>query len=87
MAIPRVLGTIPPSLGCTLLSDYHRLTPAVPVAPRSCSSTDEIGEYFGIKIGIYFAWLGHYTRSLILPSLIGVIYWVSSLQQQVRSRS
>uniref|UniRef100_A0A0N4ZJA1 Anoctamin n=1 Tax=Parastrongyloides trichosuri TaxID=131310 RepID=A0A0N4ZJA1_PARTI len=34
---------------------------------------DLIKRYFGTKIGIYFAWLGYYTKSLFFPSIIGVI--------------
>uniref|UniRef100_A0A913HJ60 Anoctamin n=1 Tax=Strongyloides stercoralis TaxID=6248 RepID=A0A913HJ60_STRER len=34
---------------------------------------DLIKRYFGTKIGIYFAWLGYYTKSLIWPSMIGLI--------------
>jgi len=32
-----------------------------------------IKRYFGDKIGLYFAWLGFYTKSLIFPSIIGII--------------
>ncbi|XP_043212911.1 anoctamin-8-like isoform X1 [Amphibalanus amphitrite] len=46
---------------------------------------DEISDYFGVKIGIYFAWLGHYTRSLILPSLIGIIYWGKSFRKETQA--
>ncbi|CAH8558225.1 unnamed protein product [Heterobilharzia americana] len=37
---------------------------------------DEIKEYFGAKVAIYFAWLGHYTYSLIFPSVVGLIVWL-----------
>ncbi|KAF9795971.1 hypothetical protein SFRURICE_010068 [Spodoptera frugiperda] len=37
---------------------------------------DEIGEYFGVKIAMYFAWLGHYTRSLTVPAAVGFIFWI-----------
>lgn len=33
---------------------------------------DEIKEYFGVKIAIYFAWLGFYTKMLIPAALVGV---------------
>ncbi|XP_037816445.1 anoctamin-3-like isoform X1 [Lucilia sericata] len=35
---------------------------------------DQIKEYFGAKIAIYFAWLGFYTNMLIPLSLIGLLY-------------
>ncbi|XP_012276230.1 anoctamin-8 isoform X2 [Orussus abietinus] len=37
---------------------------------------DDICKYFGVKIAMYFAWLGHYTTALIVPAAVGVIYWV-----------
>ncbi|CAH0697389.1 unnamed protein product [Spodoptera exigua] len=37
---------------------------------------DEISEYFGVKIAMYFAWLGHYTRSLTVPAAVGFIFWI-----------
>ncbi|XP_058790313.1 anoctamin-8 isoform X4 [Phymastichus coffea] len=37
---------------------------------------DDIARYFGVKITMYFAWLGHYTTALIVPAAVGVIYWV-----------
>ncbi|KAH8878014.1 Anoctamin-8 [Schistosoma japonicum] len=37
---------------------------------------DEIKEYFGIKVALYFAWLGHYTYSLIFPAIVGLVVWL-----------
>lgn len=37
---------------------------------------DHIREYFGEKIGIYFAWLGFYTAWLLPASVIGVIVFL-----------
>ncbi|CAH1111241.1 unnamed protein product [Psylliodes chrysocephalus] len=37
---------------------------------------DEITEYFGVKIGMYFAWLGHYTTALSIPAIFGFIFWL-----------
>ena len=37
---------------------------------------DAIRDYFGVKIGLYFAWLGFYTAMLILPSVAGLICFV-----------
>ena len=33
---------------------------------------DYIKEYFGVKIGLYFAWLGYYTYMLLLASIVGI---------------
>lgn len=37
---------------------------------------DQIREYFGEKIGLYFAWLGSYTAWLLLPSIVGLCVFV-----------
>lgn len=37
---------------------------------------DDICEYFGVKIGMYFAWLGHYTTALGIPAIVGFVFWV-----------
>ncbi|KAK2550527.1 Anoctamin-7 [Acropora cervicornis] len=37
---------------------------------------DHIREYFGEKIGIYFAWLGQYTAWLLMPSFIGLLVFL-----------
>ncbi|XP_066983776.1 anoctamin-10-like isoform X2 [Macrobrachium rosenbergii] len=37
---------------------------------------EAIEQYFGSKIAIYFAWLGHYTTALTIPAVIGLIFWV-----------
>ena len=34
---------------------------------------DAIRDYYGVKIGLYFAWLGFYTTWLIPPSVVGVL--------------
>ncbi|XP_021954062.1 anoctamin-1 isoform X3 [Folsomia candida] len=34
---------------------------------------DAIKEYFGVKIGLYFAWLGFYTHMLIFAAGLGII--------------
>ncbi|XP_071953284.1 anoctamin-8-like [Antedon mediterranea] len=38
---------------------------------------DEINDYFGVKIAMYFAWLGRYTTALILPAIFGTILWIT----------
>jgi hypothetical protein len=35
-----------------------------------------INEYFGEKLGFYFAWLGFYTSSLIMPSILGLLVFL-----------
>ncbi|XP_044597839.1 anoctamin-1 isoform X1 [Cotesia glomerata] len=37
---------------------------------------DYIKEYFGVKIGLYFAWLGFYTHMLVPASIIGLICFI-----------
>lgn len=34
---------------------------------------DAVRDYYGVKMGLYFAWLGYYTFMLIPPSIVGVI--------------
>ncbi|XP_041480782.1 anoctamin-7-like isoform X2 [Lytechinus variegatus] len=40
---------------------------------------DHIREYFGEKIGLYFAWLGLYTGWLLPASIIGIIVFIYGL--------
>ncbi|CAL1295181.1 unnamed protein product [Larinioides sclopetarius] len=37
---------------------------------------DEIKHYFGVKIGLYFAWLGFYTYMLIPASIMGILCFI-----------
>ncbi|GFR21582.1 anoctamin-8 [Trichonephila clavata] len=37
---------------------------------------NDICDYFGVKIAIYFAWLGHYTKALTLPAFFGFFMWL-----------
>lgn len=39
---------------------------------------DYIKEYFGVKIGLYFAWLGYYTYMLLLASTVGCLCFLYS---------
>ena len=38
-----------------------------------------IKNYFGVKIGLYFAWLGFYTKMLIIPSIVGIFSFIFGL--------
>lgn len=38
-----------------------------------------VRDYFGEKIGFYFAWLGAYTAWLLLPSLVGLVVFFVNL--------
>ncbi|XP_013784235.2 anoctamin-8-like isoform X2 [Limulus polyphemus] len=37
---------------------------------------DDVCGYFGVKIAIYFAWLGHYTKALTIPAAFGFFLWM-----------
>jgi anoctamin-8 len=39
----------------------------------SSISPQNVREYFGEKVALYFAWLGYYTVSLLFPALLGVL--------------
>ncbi|XP_020710663.2 anoctamin-1 isoform X2 [Athalia rosae] len=39
---------------------------------------DYIKEYFGVKIGLYFAWLGFYTHMLVPASIVGLLCFIYS---------
>jgi hypothetical protein len=38
---------------------------------------DDVKDYYGEKIGLYFLWLGHYTTWLISASVVGFFAWVN----------
>lgn len=40
---------------------------------------DYVKEYFGVKIALYFAWLGYYTNILLAPAIVGVLCFLYSL--------
>ncbi|CAM9365447.1 unnamed protein product [Phaeothamnion confervicola] len=44
---------------------------------------DAIACYFGSGIGLYFAWLRHYTNALAFPAAAGVVLYVSQLMSGV----
>ncbi|XP_051984936.1 anoctamin-8-like [Xyrauchen texanus] len=43
---------------------------------------DDICEYFGVKIAMYFAWLGFYTNSMLYPAVIGFLLWIFAESDQ-----
>lgn len=50
---------------------------------------DYVKEYFGVKIGLYFAWLGYYTYMLLLASVVGFgcfLYSVLTLPYDIPSQ-
>uniref|UniRef100_S4R9Z9 Anoctamin n=1 Tax=Petromyzon marinus TaxID=7757 RepID=S4R9Z9_PETMA len=44
---------------------------------------DEVCEYFGVKVAMYFAWLGYYTSALVYPAVLGLLLWVYCYTTQV----
>lgn len=47
------------------------------------SLLDDICDYFGVKISMYFAWLGFYTNSMLYPAVIGFLLWILAESDQV----
>ncbi|KAK8402242.1 hypothetical protein O3P69_001391 [Scylla paramamosain] len=43
------------------------------------STANHIKDYFGVKIGLYFAWLGFYTYMLIPASIVGIFCFIYAL--------
>lgn len=41
---------------------------------------DDIRQYFGVKIAMYFAWLGMYTKWLIAPAFLGIVTFILSMR-------
>ncbi|KAL6039922.1 hypothetical protein STEG23_004339 [Scotinomys teguina] len=49
---------------------------------------DDICDYFGVKIAMYFAWLGFYTSAMVYPAVFGsVLYTFSEADQTSRDVS
>lgn len=40
---------------------------------------DAVRDYFGVKVALYFAWLGFYTNLLIFPSIVGLVCFIYGL--------
>jgi anoctamin-8 len=43
---------------------------------------DGLFNYFGSKIGLYFAWLQHYTCALGVHVLVGILFWIFQSRNQ-----
>jgi len=46
---------------------------------RKCFILYACRNYFGEKIGIYFAWLGFYTTMLVPSAIVGVVAFIYGL--------
>jgi len=59
------------------------------IVPVKCALSfvfvDKVCEYFGVKIGMYFTYLGHYTTALLWPAFLGTMFWLLSGSHQVIS--
>ena len=47
------------------------------------SLADEICDYFGVKIAMYFAWLGFYTSAMVYPAVFGSVLYTFTEADQV----
>ncbi|KAF9212955.1 Anoctamin-5 [Podila verticillata] len=45
---------------------------------------DLVNAYFGERIGVYFAWLGHYTQWLTIPAAVGIAVFVFGIINAAR---
>lgn len=45
---------------------------------------DLVNAYYGERIGVYFAWLGHYTKWLTLPAVVGMAVFVFGIINAAR---
>ncbi|CAB1332297.1 unnamed protein product, partial [Coregonus sp. 'balchen'] len=43
---------------------------------------NDVHDYFGVKIAMYFAWLGFYTTSMLYPAVIGFVLWILTESDQ-----
>jgi anoctamin-8 len=54
---------------------------------RNDGSLYSVCNYFGTEIGIYFAWISHYTTWLLFPALAGIFVWLHSDNSSNRMNS
>lgn len=45
------------------------------ITPFICRS-DDIKEYFGHRIGLYFLYLQHYVTMLVVPAVLGAVTFI-----------
>lgn len=45
---------------------------------------DLVNAYYGERVGIYFAWLGHYTKWLTLPAAVGMAVFIFGIINAAR---
>ncbi|CAG2169747.1 unnamed protein product, partial [Oppiella nova] len=67
-----------------LIQDWASLSSLLKSQPL-----ERIADYFGVKVAMYFAWVGFYTKMLVPASVIGLIcfiYGVSTLSADVPTR-
>uniref|UniRef100_A0A336KEP0 Anoctamin n=2 Tax=Culicoides sonorensis TaxID=179676 RepID=A0A336KEP0_CULSO len=60
--------------------EYLKLLTVDWYKPYRKQPLDKIRYYFGESIGMYFGFLGFYSRSLILPAVLGVVQYIFSYE-------
>jgi anoctamin-8 len=48
----------------------------IPLSHETPFHLDDIRDYFGVKIAMYFGWLGLYTKWLFAPAIFGIIMFI-----------
>ncbi|KAL8177905.1 UNVERIFIED_CONTAM: Anoctamin-8 [Gekko kuhli] len=60
----------------------HRLMKSWVQAICEPQPLDEICDYFGVKIAMYFAWLGFYTSAMVYPAVFGSLLYTFTENDQ-----